>query len=420
MPLLAEESPEDGGLGCLEDAAVVVREGRVQWMGLASDLPRQWVSEKRISADGRVVLPGFVDCHSHVVYGGDRVGDFCRRCQGESYEEILSAGGGIHTTVVVTRRASREELFTTASQRLHRMRAFGTTTVEIKSGYGLDLETELKMLEVIRDLSAREPQKIMSTFLGAHVVPREAASMEEYTELLVDKMLPRVHQEGLAQFVDVFCERGAFDLTSTRRIMESARSLGFDLKVHAEQLNRTGGAQLAASLGAVSADHLDWAEQADLHALAAAGTVGVLLPSAALFTGAERYPRAKDFRAAGVTMALATDCNPGSTPAENLGLVATLGCVQLGMTPAESLRAITVEASKALGLQGQVGSVVPGARADLVFLTRDVTDPREIPYRMGISKVDGVILEGRSWCPGSGSVGAGRDAMAKPSMLTAR
>jgi imidazolonepropionase len=415
MPVDVRQSPDDGGLGCITDAAVAVEKGRVQWAGRARDLPGEWAGIPTLSAEGRVVLPGFVDCHSHIVYGGDRVGDFCRRCQGESYAEILKAGGGIHTTVTGTRSATVDELLGSATGRLRRMRAFGTTTVEIKSGYGLDVENEIKILEVVRELGKREPQKILSTFLGAHIVPKEAASMGAYADLVIDEMLPRIYQQGLADFVDVFCAREAFDAESTHRILRSARDLGLGLKVHAEQLDRTGGAQVAARLGAVSADHLDWANQEDLDALARAGTIGVLLPSVALFTGADHYPSAKEFRSAGVTMALATDCNPGSSPAEDLSLVASLGCVQLGMTPAEALRAITVEAAKALGAQGEVGSVLPGARADLVFLNSDVEDPREIPYRMGSSRVEGVMVDGCFWCYGAGW--SGEEGMPCPVML---
>ncbi len=387
-------SSDEDPLGIIEDATIIVENETVRWVGPGAEEPQQYADIPTVDLGGRVALPGLVDCHTHVVYGGDRLEDFGRRTRGMTYEEILAAGGGIHTTVNHTRALDEQEMADAARPRLQRMLAKGITTVEIKSGYGLSHTHELRMLRSIQRLKSQVPQRLVSTFLGAHVVPKEVSDPAEYVDTIITKMLPDIQAEKLADFVDVFCESGAFDVDSCRRILESARDMGFGLKLHAEQLGWTGGTHLGAELKATSVDHVDHASDEDLAALAAAGTVAVLLPSATLYLGGQSFPRAERFRKAGVSMALATDCNPGSSPTEDLGLVASLGCAVLGMTPEEALRGITVEAARALNLVGEVGSLVPGARADFIVLDEDVRDVREIPYRMGCDRISQIFVAG--------------------------
>jgi imidazolonepropionase len=404
MPLIpASKSPEDQ-LGLIKNAALVINDGCIAWTGSESEIPEKWQGLKRIDLGGRSVMPGFVDCHTHVVHGGDRLDDFQRRCNGWSYEDILSAGGGIHTTVEATRTASHDELMASATMRLDRMLSYGTTTVEIKSGYGLEPVTELRMLEVAKTLGKERAQKIVSTYLGAHVVPKEALSRDDYVQEVI-KFIPRAADTG-AKFVDVFCEKGAFSLDESRAILEAAKRSGMGLKMHVEQLGHTGGASLGANLGAISVDHVDHASDKDLKALGEAGTIAVLLPSATLFLGHSNLPQAESFRTHNVKMALATDCNPGSTPVEDLSLVASLGCALMGMSPEEALRAITVVAAEALSLSKEVGTLQVGARADIVILSRDTRDVREVCYRMGASRVGYVLAHGTKFRLGPGESGA--------------
>jgi len=411
MPLTPKSEEPGDLLGLIPNAALVVQNGRVAWVGPELELPSQWTSLYKLDLQGRALLPGFVDCHTHVIYGGDRLDDFGRRCRGWSYEEILSAGGGIHTTVEATRRASMDDLIESASTRLDRMFCFGTTTVEIKSGYGLEEETELNMLRAAERLKDQRAQKIVSTYLGAHVVPKDAASREAYVTEVIST-LPKAAEAG-ADFVDVFCEKGAFSLDEARSILKAAEKHDLGLKMHVEQLGRTGGAALGAALGAISVDHVDHANSADLKALGEAGTIAVLLPTATLFLGHTQLPQAKNFRDNRVRMALATDCNPGSTPVEDLGLVASLGCAVMGMTPEEALRAITVEAAAALNLTGEVGTLEPGARADLAILSRDTRDVREVPYRMGASRIAYILAQGHKFGVGPGEMGSGDSGLLK-------
>ncbi len=391
---MPETSSDEDPLGIIQDATLVVAGDTVIWVGPTHAEPHEYSKAPALDFHGRVALPGLVDCHTHVVYGGDRLEDFGRRTRGMSYEEILAAGGGIHTTVAQTRALDEQGMADAARPRLNRMLAKGITTVEIKSGYGLSHEHEVRMLRSIELLKSQVPQRLVATFLGAHIVPKDVSDPAEYVDEIITKMLPDIQAQNLAEFVDVFCENGAFDVESCGRILEAARDLGFGLKLHAEQLGWTGGSRLGARLQATSVDHVDHANDDDLAALAAAGTVAVLLPSATLYLGGQSFPSAERFRKAGVSMALATDCNPGSSPTEDLGLVAALGCAVLGMTPEEALRGITVEAARALNLVGEVGSLVPGARADIVVLDEDVRDVREIPYRMGSDRISQVFVAG--------------------------
>ncbi len=385
-------------LGVHDDAAVVIEGGRVVAAGRRQDIRQDIESAVRRGAEvcdarGGVVVPGLVDCHTHVVFGGDRLDEFCVRCRGATYEEIARRGGGIVRTVEATRRASPEELEEAACRRLDAMLLRGVTTVEVKSGYGLDLDTEVKMLEVVARLDAEGPQRLVPTFLGAHVVPREFSDRPEaYVAWLCDEALPLVAHRKLARYCDVFCDEGAFGLDATRRIFERARELGLGLRVHAEQLRPTGAARLAAELGAASADHLEHIDDDGIDALRRSGTVAVLLPAATLFLGQSRWAPARRLLDAGVRVALATDCNPGSAMTTHLPLVGTLGCVRLHMEPAEVLLALTRWPAVSLGLD-DAGVIRPGARADLAWF--DVARFEELFYEFPSEDAAGVISQGQ-------------------------
>ncbi|MBM4371378.1 MAG: imidazolonepropionase [Deltaproteobacteria bacterium] len=380
-------------LGAIPGASLWVSEGRVAWAGPATEAPAELpATVRRGSAEGRIVLPGLVECHTHLVWGGDRERDFEDRCAGVSYEAILARGGGIYSTVAATRDADGEELFRAALGRMGTLLRRGVTTVEIKSGYGLDTASELHLLEVARRLAGAQPAMVVPTFLGAHVPgPGYRSAVGRYVDLVVEEMLPEVAARGLARFCDVFVEEGAFDVPRARRILQRAADLGLGRKVHAEQLGRCGGAALAAEMGATSADHLDHASPGDAAALAASGCVAVLLPGATFFLNRLPFPDGRMLRDAGCRVALSTDWNPGSSPTPDLFLMATFGAVRCGLTPAEALRGITVEAARALGLDDR-GHLAPGARADLVEL--DAETWRTPVYRFGDDPVRRVRVGG--------------------------
>ncbi len=382
----AVQDAGERALGLLRDAAVLAGDdGRVAWVGAASDAPRR-PGQRVVDLQGAVVLPGLVDAHTHLVYAGDRTQDFAARCAGESYEAVAARGGGIRLTVRATRAASRDELVELARPRLLDLVAHGVTTVEIKSGYGLTVADELKCLEVARRLADEGLARIVPTVLGAHIVPDEfKGDRGAYVRLVTDELLPEAARLRLARHVDVFCETGAFSLDETLRILDRGRELGFGLKVHAEQLTRTGAAAAAARLGAVSADHLERAEDEDIAAMAEHGTVAVLLPGAAVFLGARDRAPARRLLDAGVPVALSTDCNPGTCPSRHLPLMATLGCVYLGLAPHEALLGITRHAARALGLTDGTGTLAPGAPCDLAVC--EAPGWRHIPYLMGHNPV---------------------------------
>jgi imidazolonepropionase len=375
----------DDDLGVIEDAQIFLRNGVVEWIGQGAEEPPINPGEvvEGMDCGGRAVLPGLVDAHTHLVFGGDRSDEFARRSAGESYETIAKAGGGIQSTVRATRLASEEELYQSASRRLDAMCQRGVTTVEVKSGYGLDLETELKMLRVIRRLADAHPMHIVSTFLGAHTVPSEyLGKRERYLDIVCEEMLPQVAEEGLATFCDVFCEEGVFTIGESRRVLERAMGLGLAAKVHGEQLHRTGATQLAVELGAVSVDHLERADDSDIRSLADHGeTTAVLLPGATLFLGWDVWAPARALLDAGVTVALATDCNPGSCMCDDLPLITTLACTRLGMSPAEALRAVTRGGAHAVGCGDTRGRLAIGYAADVCVL--DVAREDQLPYRFG-------------------------------------
>lgn len=382
-------------LGLIRNAAVAVTNGRIAAVGTKQTLLKK-ISRKTkvISAGGRLVTPGLVDPHTHAVFAGNRAGEFEQRLAGQTYQEIAAAGGGIQATVRATRRASERELETRLLYHLTGMLSWGTTTVEVKSGYGLSLTSELKLLNVIKRAQKKTPLDLVPTFLGAHTVPREFRhNRKEYVKLLCERMLPAITRHKVACFSDVFTERGAFSLAESKTIQRTARSLGFALKFHVDELSPLGGAELAAEMGATSADHLEFVSERGIRALARSGTVAVLLPSVSLFLGLKRWAPARRLIAAGVPVALASDFNPGTSPTYSLPLVMSLACFELKMTPAEVWAAATLNAAYAAGLGRRVGSLKPGKQADLVIW--QAADYREIPYHLGVNQVERVIKEGK-------------------------
>ncbi len=385
---LATNRPRSPDLvGVVHDAAVAVRDGRVAWAGAAADLPPEHAGLPRFDVGGRAVVPGFVDAHTHLVFAGDRSDEFCRRLRGESYEEILASGGGIHATVGATRAASFDDLAASAAARAWRLLRQGTTTVEIKSGYGLDVATEVKILEAAREVGEQVPIDVVPTFLGAHVVAR-GVEREDYLRLVTGEMLAA--SAPLARYCDVFCDRGAFSVEEARRVLRAGMEAGLRPRLHAEQLARTGGAWLAAEVGAASADHLDHATMEDATALRQAAVVAVLLPAASFSIRAPQAP-ARMLWDAGVTVALATDCNPGTSYVESMPFVIALACLEMGLTPEEALWAATRGGALALD-EADKGWVVEGAVADLVVL--DAPSYRHLPYRPGSDLVWAVIKDG--------------------------
>jgi imidazolonepropionase len=397
-PALAADPVDDAAreAGRIADAVLVADHaaGRIVAVGPRRAVAPAGEGDRCVDLGGAAVLPGLVECHTHVVYGGDRLLDFTERTSGVAYEDIARRGGGIQTTVRATRAASEDELVEAALARLDALLAGGVTTVEVKSGYGLDTESELKMLRVVRRLGREHPADLVATFLGAHTVPTAfGVTRERYLDEVVHEMLPAVAAEGLAEFCDVFCEETAFSVAESRRVLLAGRAHGLRPKLHADQRTNGGGALLAAEVGAVSADHLDHVDAEGIRALAAAGTTAVLLPGATLYLGGTRHAPARALRAAGVPVALSTDSNPGSCPTTHLFLMATLGCVQLGLSPVAALRAVTVEAARALGRAAEMGCLRPGALADLVVLRGRA--PEQAVYELAGRPVREVWKRGR-------------------------
>ncbi len=382
--------------GAIEHGALAIRDGRIAWLGAAADLPRQGAREV-IDAGGGWVTPGLIDCHTHLVFGGDRSGEFEQRLTGTSYEAIARAGGGIARTVAATRQASHAELTETAARRLTCLLAEGVTTVEVKSGYGLDRATEVKMLEVARRLGETHPVHIRTTFLGAHALPKEyATDRAGYLDLICAEVLPEVARRGLADAVDAFCEGIAFTPDEVAQVFATAKALGLPVKLHADQLSDLGGAALAARFGALSADHLEYTSEAGIRAMAAAGTVAVLLPGAFYTLRERQKPPVEQFRAHRVPIALATDCNPGSSPVTSLLAILNLGCNLFGLTPEEALAGVTRHAARALGLADR-GTLAVGQRADLALWR--VHRPAELSYWLGFAPLETVLRDGRRSYP---------------------
>ena len=385
----------DRPYGAIEGGAIAVEQGRIAWLGPSAELPGAPDSLAHVCHDleGRWLSPGLIDCHTHLVYGGDRAGEFELRLQGASYEEIARAGGGIRSTVAATRAAGEAELLERARPRLRHLLAEGATTVEIKSGYGLSLEDELKQLRVARRLGEEEPATIVTSFLGAHAVPPEYEGRDEdYLESVI-AMLPAVAESGLADAVDAFCESIAFSAEQTDRLFAAARANGLPVKLHADQLSDLGGAALAAGHAALSADHLEYTGEDGVAAMARAGTVAVLLPGAFYVLRETKLPPIEALRASGVAMAVASDCNPGSAPVTSLLLMLNMACTLFRLTPEEALMGVTLNAAKALGLGDSHGSLEPGKVAD--FAIWEIERPAELAYRIGFNPLFSRVKAGQ-------------------------
>lgn len=379
--------------GAIEDGAVAIRDGEIAWVGARPDLPAHRAAEVR-SLGRRWITPALIDCHTHLVFGGDRGSEFEARLGGASYEELAAAGGGIMATVRATRAASAEELFRNALGRLEAMAGEGAATIEIKSGYGLDLDTEIRMLEVARRLGRASGLTVKTTLLAAHAVPPEFRGRpDDYLDFVGDELLPRMAEAGLADAVDGYCEAVAFSAAQLEGLFERALALGLPVKLHADQRTDGGGAVLAARFGALSADHLEYTPEAGIEALARAGTVAVLLPGAFLTLGESRRPLVGALRRHGVPIAVATDCNPGTSPLGSLPEAMGLASRLFGLTPAECLAGVTRHAARALGLQHDRGTLEAGKRADIAIW--DFDHPRELTYWLGRRQLRGLMVRGR-------------------------
>ncbi|WP_374646758.1 imidazolonepropionase [Tabrizicola sp.] len=383
---------EGPGYGMIEGGAVVLDQGRILWTGAGADLPAEHAKAPRRDLGGRLVTPALIDCHSHIVFGGDRAREFEMRLQGANYEEIARAGGGILSTVRATRAADEAGLVAQALPRLDALIAEGLTTIEVKSGYGLEREAELRMLRAARQLARLRPVRVRTTYLGAHACPPEYKGRPD--DYLTEVCLPTLraaHAEGLVDAVDGFCEGIAFDTAQIARVFDLAQDLGLPVKLHAEQLSHQGGTALAARYGALSADHVEYATAGDAALMAASGTVAVLLPGAFYTLHERQMPPVAAFRAHGVPMALSTDCNPGTSPVTSLLLTMNMGCTLFRLTPEEALRGVTVEAARALGL-ADCGRIAPGLRADLAIW--NLANPAELAWRIGFNPLHSRIFGG--------------------------
>lgn len=388
--LLPSANPDQA----IADAVLVVHAGHIEWLGAREALPRQYADLPRHDAGGGWITPGLVDCHTHLVFAGQRADEFALRLQGATYEDIARRGGGIVSTVRATREASEELLYQASAPRLEALLAEGVSAVEIKSGYGLDLATERKQLRVARQLGQHYPVSVFTTFLGAHALPPEyAGRADAYIDHVADTMLPALADEGLVDAVDVFCERIGFSAAQCERVFTAARGLGLPVKIHAEQLSNCGGAQLGARFQALSADHLEHLDEAGVAALREAGTVAVLLPGAFYFLRETKLPPLELLRSYGVPIALATDANPGSSPTTSLLLMLSLACTLFRMTVSEALAGVTRHAARALGQAHRHGVLEAGRVAD--FVVWDVASPAELAYWFGRNPCRTVVHRGR-------------------------
>ena len=373
-------------LGIIHDGALLVRDDRIIAVGPRRRIERMQEARRAEKLDlrGRVLLPGFVDSHTHLIFPESRADEYEQRISGKTYEQIARAGGGIRVTVTALRRTSTKTLFEHAAMYLREFAAHGTTTVEAKSGYGLDWKSELKILTVLRQLHQDQAIDVLQTFLGAHVVPPEFRKRPNaFVDLLVKAWIPAVAMAGLAEFCDVFCDRGAFTLAQARRILAAGRACGLVPRIHAEQLSHTGAARLAIEMQAASADHLDWVDRADIRALSASNVACTLLPGCSFHLGAPHYAPARALIDAGAIIALATDFNPGTSPTVSMPIILSLACAQMRMTPAEAIAAATINPAYSLRQHARVGSLEVGKYADLAAF--DVADYREIPYYFGVN-----------------------------------
>ena len=382
---------ELSALGIIRDGGMLIRDGKIEKVGPSDEIEKNVGDAEVVDAGGRVVMPGFVDAHTHLVFAGNRLDDFERRARGETYEQIAKAGGGIWSTVEKTRAASELDLLALAKKHANWFLRCGTTTVEAKSGYGLTLEDELKILRVMRQLKKQMPLEIVPTFLGAHALPREL-SPDEYLDVVITEMLPRVTAEKLAEFCDVFCERGYFNIDQSRKILSAAKKLGLSLRGHVDQLTNSGGAKLMAEMGATTADHLEQTDEQGIAALKKANVQPVLLPGSVYALGSSRYPRAREMIEAGLAIVLATDFNPGSSPTASMPMVLSLACTQMKMSPAEAITASTVNAAYSVNRGDRIGSLEPGKLANFVIF--DCQEYRELAYWFGMPQTHSVYVRG--------------------------
>ena len=383
--------PEMSDLAIIRDGGMLIRDGKIEIIGSSAEIEKNATDCEIVNAAGRVVLPGFVDAHAHPVFAGNRLDDFERRAKGETYEQIAAAGGGIWSTVEKTRAANETNLFEQSKKHANWFLKCGTTTVEAKSGYGLTVEDELKILRVIRRLNKETSIEFVPTFLGAHAIPREWRQ-SEYIDLVINEMLPRVASEKLAEFCDVFCERGYFDIAQSREILAAAKKHGLKLRIHADQLTNSGAAKLAAEFEATTADHLEKTDEQGIAALKAAEVQPVLLPGSVYALGSRDYPRAREMIDAGLAIVIATDFNPGSSPTVSMPMVLSLACTQMKMSPAEAITASTINAAYSLSRGDEIASLETGKLA--AFSIFDCQDYRELAYWFGFSQAHSVYVRG--------------------------
>jgi imidazolonepropionase len=384
-------------LGIIENGAVLVHGDRIVWVGSTKDIPVREPGVRYQTLDGvgldLIALPGFIDSHTHPVFAGARIDEFDLRCQGRNYREIAAEGGGILKSVRQFREATVEQLLDKTERNFRQFLEHGTTTIEAKSGYGLTLDEEMKCLQILAALNSRNRLEVVPTFFGAHTVPEEhAASRDDYVRNLIQVMIPRIAQEGLAQFCDVFCEEGYFTPEESRSILKAAKAAGFGLRIHTDVLSRNGGAKLAAELGVRSAAHLRWIDASDIEALRQTGVIATLLPGTAFNLGLEHHAPARDLIEAGVPVALATDFNPGTCYTMNMQIILAFACQQLRMSPAEAITAATINGAYSLGLNDRLGTLEEGKQADIVLM--DVSDYRELPYFFGVNHCIVTIKKG--------------------------
>ena len=378
-------------LAIIKDGGMLIRDGVIEAVGPSDKIETQ-AHEEVVDVSGRVVLPGFVDAHTHLVFAGNRLDDFERRARGESYEKIATAGGGIWSTVEKTRAASETDLFAQAKKHAEWFLKCGTTTVEAKSGYGLTLEDELKILRVTRRVGEKTPLECVATFLGAHAIPR-GQSADEYVDLVINEMLPRVAQDKLAEFCDIFCERGYFDIEQSCKVLTAAKKHGLPLRMHVDQLTNSGGAKLAAELGAMTADHLEKTDEKGIAAMKTANVQPVLLPGSVYALGSTSYPRVRAMIEAGLAVVIATDFNPGSSPTPSMPMMLSLACIQMKMSAAEAISASTINAAYTLNRGDKIGSLEPGKMAN--FSIFDCQDYRELAYWFGFPQTHSVFVRGQ-------------------------
>jgi imidazolonepropionase len=383
-------------LGIVPDGAMLISDSRIVAVGTRAEIEPQAKDAEVIDAGGRLVTPGFVDAHTHLVFAGNRADEFEKRCAGMTYQEIAAQGGGIRSTVRKTRTASEDQLLQAATRHAQWFLQGGTTTIEAKSGYGLTVDDELKILRVIRRTGETTPLRTVPTFLGAHEIPGEfAGRADDYVTLVVEEMFPRVTNHKLAEFCDIFCEAKVFNLQQSRRVLTAAKSYGLGLRMHADQFTSFGASDLAAELGATTCDHLEQTQPASIAALKAAGVQPVLLPASVYAIGSHKYPVARDMIGAGLAVVLATDFNPGSSPTTSMRMVMSLACTQMKMTPAEALTAATINAAYSLNRGNEIGSLEAGKTAD--FVIHDAEEYRELPYFFGDHRAASVFARGKQY-----------------------